>query len=500
MRPPSPSGRRRRPWRSSSSVPRSWSRSSKRTCGLGLGLAAVVSALALVAVFGFASVLVVFFSASAPTASFAASSASLAACAAAASSSAGPLGLGLVVGLLGRLGRALAAERDVGDAQDGQLLAMALLDAAARLGPVLERDQLGAAGLGDDLGADRRVGDQRPADRGLVAVGDQQDAIDGDRLARFDVEKLDLELRADFDAVLLTAGLDDCVHGSSGLRVWRPRAAIATSDCRKGARRRRAQNEDCTAPSTIRSIEAWSAASIQLISQDHALANQRGDHERTADRIAERCDDLLRPPGPQDGVEAGPGSKHHRRPDAHDADVGQQGAQVVADGRATLQRARAGAPWRRAGPPRRPRAPSRPRRPPRSCSRPRRPARRGPGCRARHRGRSTRRQPAGRCSARPSRTRHVGTNSVRTMSASSRSSSSLAGIGAPKAIRGRARPGARKSGNPEASRAVSQASTASRLPSSGASAERARTQPPALARRWQVLVGRRLGRRPWSCL
>src|SRR4051812_28379015 len=132
---------------------------------------------------------------------------------------------------------------------------MPLLDATARLGPVLERDELRTAGLGDDLGTDRRVRDQRPADRGLIAVGDQQDAIDGDRLARFDVEQLDLELGPDFDAVLLTAGLDDCVHGSSGFRVWRPRAAIATSDCRKGARRRRAQNEDCTAPSTIWSIE-----------------------------------------------------------------------------------------------------------------------------------------------------------------------------------------------------------------------------------------------------
>jgi hypothetical protein len=97
---------------------------------------------------------------------------------------------------------------------------MTLLDPAARLGPVLEGDELGTAGLGDDLGADRRVGDQRPADRGLVAVGDQQDAIDGDRLARLDVEELDLELGPDFDPILLTAGLDDCVHGSSGMRVW----------------------------------------------------------------------------------------------------------------------------------------------------------------------------------------------------------------------------------------------------------------------------------------
>ena len=63
-------------------------------------------------------------------------------------------------------------------------------------------------------------------DRRLVAVGDEQDAIERDRLARLDVEQLDLELGADLDAVLLPAGLDDCVHGSSGVcggRARRPR-------------------------------------------------------------------------------------------------------------------------------------------------------------------------------------------------------------------------------------------------------------------------------------
>jgi len=41
------------------------------------------------------------------------------------------------------------------------------------------------------------------------------------------LEQLDLELGADLDAVLLSAGLDDCVHGSSGFvsgdRARRPR-------------------------------------------------------------------------------------------------------------------------------------------------------------------------------------------------------------------------------------------------------------------------------------
>ena len=77
--------------------------------------------------------------ASAPAAaSFAASSASLAAWAAAASSRRWRSVLASSSAFFARLRGALAVERDVADAQDRQLLAMALLDAAARLGPVLE--------------------------------------------------------------------------------------------------------------------------------------------------------------------------------------------------------------------------------------------------------------------------------------------------------------------------------------------------------------------------
>ena len=118
---------------------------------------------------------------------------------------------------LAGLGRALATEHDVGDAQDRQLLAMALLDAAARLGAVLERDELRRRGSGVTTSAltDASATSGRPI-VDVVAVGDEQDALERDRLAGLDVEQLDLELRADLDAVLLPAGLDDCVHGSSG--------------------------------------------------------------------------------------------------------------------------------------------------------------------------------------------------------------------------------------------------------------------------------------------
>ena len=59
----------------------------------------------------------------------------------------------------------------------------------------------------------------RAADGRRVAVGDEEDAVERHRLAGPGCQELDLELRADLDAVLLPAGLDDCVHGSSGRDV-----------------------------------------------------------------------------------------------------------------------------------------------------------------------------------------------------------------------------------------------------------------------------------------
>ena len=89
------------------------------------------------------------------------------------------LGLGVRPGL-GRLGGALAVQDDVADAQEGQLLAVALLDAAAGLRPVLERDDLLATALTDDLRTDRGAIDDRAADRSVVAVDDEQDTVGGD--------------------------------------------------------------------------------------------------------------------------------------------------------------------------------------------------------------------------------------------------------------------------------------------------------------------------------
>ena len=69
----------------------------------------------------------------------------------------GALGLGRGFGFLGLRRCALGAEPHVGDLEDRQLLAMPLLDAAAGLGPVLERDRLLAAIPTQDASAHGRI-------------------------------------------------------------------------------------------------------------------------------------------------------------------------------------------------------------------------------------------------------------------------------------------------------------------------------------------------------
>ena len=113
----------------------------------------------------------------------------------------------------GVVGGAATGEGDVRDAQPGQVGAGALLDAGARLGLVLEDDDLVAALLAQHLRRDAGAIDERASDRRGVAVGDEQDAIERDGVAGLDVQPIDLDLSAELDAVLLAAGFDDCVHG-----------------------------------------------------------------------------------------------------------------------------------------------------------------------------------------------------------------------------------------------------------------------------------------------
>ena len=225
--------------------------------------------------------------------------------------------LRVALGLRGVLGGALAAEGDVADAQDRQLLAMALLDAAARLRAVLEGDDLLAAHLADDLGADLGVRDQRPADRGVVTVGDEEDALEGDRLAGLDVEELDLELRADLDAVLLPAGLDDCVHGSSGLLIHR-RATSTWRSWLWDMGWRPAQAGTRTAKSTVERPNGQSAgpgaAQSELVGEEEPLAHDRS--RPSADGRARRRARRRPPPAGPCRATGGTGSGRGRRPAA----------------------------------------------------------------------------------------------------------------------------------------------------------------------------------------
>jgi len=58
----------------------------------------------------------------------------------------------------------------------------------------------------NDLSLDGSVRHDRGANGGLVAVGDQQHAVERDVVAGLGLEELDLELGADLDAILLSAG------------------------------------------------------------------------------------------------------------------------------------------------------------------------------------------------------------------------------------------------------------------------------------------------------
>src|SRR4029078_1713197 len=145
---------------------------------------------------------------------------------------------------------ALAVELHVGDPEDHQLLAMALLDPPARLRAVPERGDRVATLVPADLGLDGGAGHDGTADRRLVAVGDEQDPVERDAVAGRGLEQFDFELGADLDAILLAAGLDDCVHGTlrSGVtvvvrprqRTWRSAGLARGANAKCTVERRRA--------------------------------------------------------------------------------------------------------------------------------------------------------------------------------------------------------------------------------------------------------------------
>src|SRR5438046_2126579 len=71
-------------------------------------------------------------------------------------------------------------------------------------------------GLTDDSGAHRRRRELRDRSQHLLAV-DDEDGTQGHFLAG---QLLDVETLTLFDAVLLAAGLDHCIHGARSPREW----------------------------------------------------------------------------------------------------------------------------------------------------------------------------------------------------------------------------------------------------------------------------------------
>src|ERR1700754_81810 len=104
--------------------------------------------------------------------------------------------------------RSLALDRGDPDARQFLTMAGAALVAALRL--ELEDAQLGAAKVLDDLGLDGGLGQAITLEDGVAVAGEQQ-WLHRDGRADIVGQTLDQEGLALDDAVLLTAGLDDCV-------------------------------------------------------------------------------------------------------------------------------------------------------------------------------------------------------------------------------------------------------------------------------------------------
>src|SRR5918995_240853 len=142
---------------------------------------------------------------------------------------------------------------DLGDAEPRELLAVARAAPVAALGLELEHAQLLAALVADDLGLHRRGGQLGGVEHRVAVAGQQQRGqLHGG--AGIVGQALDQQGLPLLDAVLLTAGLDDCVG-----HVWSVHssaAAFARERRRPPLRPRRRVREDSASPSS----EASSAA------------------------------------------------------------------------------------------------------------------------------------------------------------------------------------------------------------------------------------------------
>src|SRR5258708_22343819 len=104
-----------------------------------------------------------------------------------------------------------ASGNDVDDLERGEGLAMPRLAPVVLAAPELEDDELGPEALAHDLRLDLGPADERLAELHGVAP-DEEDLVEGDRVADAAGELLDPELVALRDPVLLSTRLEHRVH------------------------------------------------------------------------------------------------------------------------------------------------------------------------------------------------------------------------------------------------------------------------------------------------
>src|SRR6187551_971351 len=90
----------------------------------------------------------------------------------------------------------------------------------------LEDANLVVSTVRDHRGDDRSTGNQRRTYRHFRTVADGQHLVERDVVADLDLERLDLDLFAGGNAILLAAGLDDRVHLEPFEELASPRAAL----------------------------------------------------------------------------------------------------------------------------------------------------------------------------------------------------------------------------------------------------------------------------------